>query len=405
MARVPDFRLVRHFSLTSLLGVLLVLAVLVYFYRLFALDALEQHETRDNVSVTRIFASTIWPKHAAFLAHSQHLSREALQQHPEIARIRDDVTRQMRGLTVVKVKIYDLSGRTVFSTDVRQIGEDKSRDVAFVTAKSGRAVSEIVFRNQFDAFENVINERNLISTYIPIRTDDSQAPEGVFEVYSDVTEYVGELERATLRIVGLVLVCLGLLYLFLYAIVRRAERTIHTQSAQVEQAHQAMLVHQARHDPLTGLPNRVSLTERLEAMLQSMQSGGAKCAILNIGLDGFKEINDSLGHLVGDELLREVGRRLTEQFRRADITARMGGDEFVVAISDVAQALEVERIVQAVERVRQTLSEQPIVAGGQPLLVTACIGVAIYPDDGADAMELLRSADNALSHAKKAGRN
>lgn len=399
------FRLVRHFGLTSLVGVLMVLAILVYFYRLFALDALEQHETRDNVSITRIFASTIWPRYSRFLAHASHLSREELQQHPEIAQVRADVARQMQGLTVVKVKIYDLGGRTVFSTDVHQIGDDKSRDLAFLSARGGVPVSEIVFRNQFDAFENVINDRNLISTYIPIRSDDTQPPQGVFEVYSDVTEYVNDLERATYRIVGLVLLSLGLLYGFLYAIVRRAERTIHAQSADVERSHQAMLVHQARHDPLTGLPNRVNLTERLEAMLQNLQSGSTKCAILNIGLDGFKAINDSLGHAVGDELLREVGRRLTEQFRRADITARMGGDEFVVAISDVAQTLEVERIVQAVERVQQTLSKQPIVAGGQALTVTACIGVAIFPDDGADAMELLRSADNALSHAKKAGRN
>ncbi len=399
------FGLVRHFSLTSLFGVLIVLAILVYFYRAFAFDALERHETRDNVSITRIFASTIWPKHSAFLANSSHLTREELQQHPEIARVRADVTLQMQGQTVVKVKIYDLGGRTVFSTDVRQIGDDKSRDPAFLSARAGVPISEIVFRDQFDAFENVINDRNLISTYIPIRTDDSQPVQGVFEVYSDVTEYVHDLEYATYRIVGLVMLSLGLLYGFLFAIVRRAERTIQMQSAEVEKAHQAMLTHQARHDPLTGLPNRFSLTERLDTMLHSLRRGSNKCAVLNIGLDGFKAINDSLGHSVGDALLKEVGRRLSEQFRRADITARMGGDEFVVAISDVAQTLEIERIVQAVQRVQQVLSEQPVLVDGHALTITACIGVAIFPDDGADVLELLKSADNALSHAKKGGRN
>jgi diguanylate cyclase (GGDEF)-like protein len=402
---VERFRLVRYFSLTSLFGVLIVLTILVYFYRFFAFEALEQHETLDNVAITRIFASTIWPQHSAYVNSSASLSSEELRHHPEVERIRADVVRQMHGLTVVKVKIYDLNGRTVFSTDLNQIGEDKSSNGGFIAAKAGNPVSEITFRNQFAAFEKVINDRNLISTYIPIRRDNTEGPEGVFEVYSDVTDYVSELERATYRIVGLVLASLGLLYGFLFAIVRRADQTIQAQSAEVDSAHRAVLVHQALHDPLTGLPNRVSLSERLDAMLRSMHRSGKKCAILNIGLDGFKEVNDSLGHVVGDQTLKEVGRRLSEQFRGADITARMGGDEFMVAISEVNRALEVEMIVQAVERVQQVVSEQPIVVNGQDLTVTASIGVAIFPDDGADVLELLKSADNALSHAKKTGRN
>jgi diguanylate cyclase (GGDEF)-like protein len=399
------FRLLRYFSLTSLVGVLIVLAILVYFYRFFAFEALEQHETQDNVAITRIFASTIWPKHSAYVKSSVALSREELQQHPEVERIRADVVRQMYGLSVVKVKIYDLNGRTVFSTDLNQIGEDKSSNDGFISAKAGSPVSEITFRNQFAAFEKEINERNLISTYIAIRTDDTKAPEGVFEVYSDVTEYVGELERATYRIVGLVLASLGLLYGFLFAIVRRADQTIQAQSEEVDRAHLAVLVHQSMHDPLTGLPNRVSLSERLDGMLRSMQRSGKKCAILTIGLDRFKEINDSLGHIVGDQVLKEVGHRLIEQIRGADITARMGGDEFVVAISEVGRALEIELIVQAVERVQKVVSEQPIAVDAQALTVTASIGVAIFPDDGDDVLELLKSADNALSHAKKRGRN
>ena len=405
MPPAERFRLVRYFSLTSLVGVLIVLAVLVYFYRFFAFEALEQHETQDNVAITRIFASTLWPKHSAYVMGSSTLPKEELQHHPEVARIRDDVVRQMYGLSVVKVKIYDLNGRTVFSTDVNQIGEDKSGNDGFIAAKGGNPVSEITFRNKFAAFEKEISDRNLISTYIPIRTDDKKAPEGVFEVYSDVTNYVGELERATYRIVALVLASLGLLYGFLFAIVRRADQTIQAQSSEVDRAHEAVVAHQALHDPLTGLPNRVSLSERLDGMLGSMQRTGKKCAILNVGLDGFKEINDSLGHFVGDQVLIEVGCRLSEQFRESDITARMGGDEFIVGISELNQALEIKQIVQAVERVRQVISEQLIVVNRHELTVTASIGVAIFPDDGADVLELLKSADNALSHAKKTGRN
>jgi hypothetical protein len=270
---VQRFRLVRYFSLTSLVGVLIVLTILVYFYRIFAFEALEKHETQNNVAITHIFVSTIWPMHAAYVKSSAALSKGALQQHPAVEAIRADVLRQMVGLTVVKVKIYDLNGRTVFSTDAKQIGEDKSGNAGFVAARAGKPASEIVFRNQFAAFEGVINDRNLISTYIPILMDDTQAAEGVFEVYSDVTDYVGELERATYRIVVLVLTSLGLLYGFLFAIVKRADQTIQAQSAEVDRAHQAVLAPQALHDPLTGLPNRFSLSERLDAMLRAMRRG------------------------------------------------------------------------------------------------------------------------------------
>jgi hypothetical protein len=267
---------------------LVVLAPLLYFYRDFATEALEQHETHDNVAITRVFASTLWPRHAAYVTSAGKLSKEQLRSNPEVALIRADVLRQMNGLSVVKVKIYDLHGLTVFSTDEKQIGEDKSDDVGVQAAIAGKVVSEIAFRDHFDSFEKVINDRNLISSYIPIRTDDSLPPEGVFEVYSDVTDYVTELNQTSWEIVGVVLGSLSLLYGFLYAIVRRADFTLRTQALEVNRGHEAMLAHQALHDPLTGLPNRESLSRQLTQLLATLQKSQQKCAVLCLGLDGFK---------------------------------------------------------------------------------------------------------------------
>ena len=164
------FRLIRYFSITSLVGVLIVLAVLLFFYRYFAFRALENHETRGNVAITQVFASTLWPKYASFVKSASAIGKTELQQRPEVARLREDVLRQMAGLSVVKVKLYNLDGLTVFSTDPKQIGEDKSTNLGFLRAKAGGTASEITFRNHFDSFEQVINDRNLISSYIPIRT-------------------------------------------------------------------------------------------------------------------------------------------------------------------------------------------------------------------------------------------
>jgi diguanylate cyclase (GGDEF)-like protein len=407
------FRLTRYFSIASLLGVLVVLAVLLFIYRHFAFGALEQHQTRNNVAITQIFASTLWPNHASYAKSASAIPKAELQQRPEVARIREDVLRQMTGLMVVKVKIYNLDGLTVFSTDPKQIGEDKSTNSGFLAAKAGGAVSEITFRDRFDAFEQVISDRNLISSYVPIRTNPSSPVEGVMEVYSDVTDYVAELERTTWEIVAGVLGSLSFLYLFLFAIVRRADQIIIAQGVEVRAAHEAMLRHQALHDTLTGLPNRASFSERLDGMIKAAKRARQKCAVLFLDLDAFKNINDSLGHVAGDQLLNEVSKRLKGCLREADIiarvgediVARVGGDEFMVALSEISGDRGVERIVNAAEKIRSAVSNGTFAIDAHDLAVTTSIGVAIYPDDGTDVVELIKSAEAALYHAKKMGRN
>ena len=398
------FHLLRYFALTSLVGVLLVLAVLLYFYRSFATEALEQHETHDNMVITQIFASTLWPKYADSVRNAHLFTPAQLQQRSTVGQFRTDVLQQMRGLSVVRVKIYDLRGMTVFSTDIRQVGEDQMENAGVRAAIAGQTTSEIAFENQVDGFEKTINDRNLISTYIPIHSEGKDAPEGVFEVYSDVTKYMAEMNRTSWMIVGVVLGSLSFLYVFLFAFVHRADRTLRLQNTEEMRSHREKLAHQALHDPLTGLPNRSSLAQQLQLLLQGLGSD-QKCALLCLGLDGFKEVNDSLGHLVGDAALVEIGARLEQLTPPGDITARMGGDEFAVVLRELDSALEVERILQAIERLQKRISSVPILVNGQDLSLTASVGVAIYPDDGRTVDDLMQAADLALTHARKQGRN
>ncbi len=398
----PEFKLTRYFSITSLIGVLVILVALLVFYRYFAFHALMEHETRGNIALTRVFANTIWPNHAAYVKDASATPKSELPQRPEIVRLREDVLRQMNGLNVVKVKIYNLDGLTAFSTDPKQIGEDKSANAGFLQAKAGEPASEITFRNRFDAFEQEIVDRNLVSSYVPIRKSESSPVEGVMEVYSDVTEFVARLERTQWEIVGSVLGSLSLLYLFLFAIVRRADRLIGAQSAEVRVAHEAVLRNQAYHDSLTGLPNLANFSERLHGMIHSARRSETKCAVLSLDLDGFKNINDSLGHMVGDRLLKDVGRRLKACLRESDVTARFGGDEFLVALSGFKA---VEQIVNTAEKVLRTVSDPSYAIDGHNLTVTTSIGIAIFPENGADVAELIKSADAATHHAKKVGRN
>jgi len=160
--------------------------------------------------------------------------------------------------------------------------------------------------------------------------------------------------------------------------------------------------HLAHHDPLTDLPNRALCIERLRLAMQQAQRSRQKLAVLFIDLDRFKNINDSLGHHIGDALLRSVARRLLDGVRAVDTVSRLGGDEFVVILNGFAHTDEALEIVhrRLIPRIRQ-----PHDIDGAELFVSCSVGVAIYPDDGDEIDVLMRNADAAMYLAKTSGRN
>ncbi|NRR32551.1 EAL domain-containing protein [Oxalobacteraceae bacterium] len=162
------------------------------------------------------------------------------------------------------------------------------------------------------------------------------------------------------------------------------------------------MVHMARHDTLTGLPNRSMLADRLgQAIVQAERKQGA-VLVAFIDLDGFKLVNDSLGHGAGDELLKIVAGRMGESVRAADTVGRIGGDEFVLVLPE--QGGDGYSGAMVLERVRETVS-RPIMLEGQPARVGCSIGVAVFPGDGRDADTLLMNADAAMYRAKQLGKN
>ena len=166
-------------------------------------------------------------------------------------------------------------------------------------------------------------------------------------------------------------------------------------------SYQEQLEHQANFDQLTGLPNRNLLNDRLEQAISRAKRRGYFLALVFIDLDNFKFINDSLGHVAGDELLVEVAHRLRNSLRTVDTVARQGGDEFVLVLNDHYQ---VASIISLLERVLQEVS-RPIMLMGRDWQVGASLGVALYPTDGEDAPTLLKHADIAMYAAKARGRN
>jgi diguanylate cyclase (GGDEF)-like protein len=161
------------------------------------------------------------------------------------------------------------------------------------------------------------------------------------------------------------------------------------------------ITHLAYHDALTGLPNRTLFYDRLAQAIVRARRAQERFAVLYLDLDGFKTVNDSFGHDVGDALLREAARRIQACVRESDTTARMGGDEFTAILNDIKAPENVQRATDCLLRALSS----PFVLSGRNCQVGASIGVAIYPDNATTAEQLVKSADAAMYWAKQGGKN
>ena len=161
------------------------------------------------------------------------------------------------------------------------------------------------------------------------------------------------------------------------------------------------MAHLAQHDFLTGLPNRLLLTERFSHAIGLAQRHSKQVGLLFLDLDNFKHINDSLGHAIGDQLLQSVANRLVASVRATDTVCRQGGDEFVILLDEIGQPQDAAHVAETL----RTALDVPHLIGGHELHTSLSVGISIYPDDGTEVDVLMQNADTAMYHAKASGRN
>jgi diguanylate cyclase (GGDEF)-like protein/PAS domain S-box-containing protein len=169
----------------------------------------------------------------------------------------------------------------------------------------------------------------------------------------------------------------------------------------VSRERRLQMLHLAEHDALTDLPNRLLLNDRLARAIALARRYGRRLAVLFLDCDRFKHINDTLGHAVGDQVLRSVARRLATCVRESDTVCRHGGDEFLILLSEVDQPEDAGLIA---DKIVTSIAEPHYVAGHE-LSISGSVGIALYPEDGQDAQSLIMRADTAMYHAKNDGRN
>jgi diguanylate cyclase (GGDEF)-like protein len=285
----------------------------------------------------------------------------------------------------LRVMLYRSDGRVTYSNVHELIGtrpNEPAVETVLLTGQNATGVTHLGDKGGKG------QSTKALETYAPVNLDGKRV--GVMEIYQDYGPVAAAAAASLWPVAAVLGVVLLVLYVSLFPLLQRVTRRLRRQVEEIE--------HQAMHDSLTGLPNRVLFRDRLEQALHGARRRPGEVAVMFLDLDRFKEVNDTLGHESGDVLLREVGQRLALSLRGGDSVARLGGDEFAVLASgldDADDALVVAR------KLRHAV-EWPFTLRGLTLEVEASIGIAIFPDHGTDVDTLLRHADVAMYQSKEA---
>lgn len=395
-----QFRIRRYFLISSLSAVLLVLSLSVIWYTHFSRQLLIEHETEANATMTRVLSKLIWSEFADFITRD-HLPLPAeMQQAPEIDRLDSIMADFLDDSRVLKVKIYSAQGLAIYSTEHAQIGQDKNDNPGFQSAMRGQPLSVLAYRDQFHGFEQTVVDRNLLSTYIPFYEPTSKQIVGVFELYSDVTGMVHQINRTRNIIYAVAVTCFLIIFGGLFLLVQRGEKIIRQQYSELAIANQ-LIERMAYLDSLTQLPNRNSFEDSIKRQIARCKRKDCGFALFYMDLDGFKQINDRYGHAIGDLVLHETAHRLRTGIRESDLVFRMGGDEFTAVLQDISS----EEIVAGIAGKIIAAVSEPICHQELTLNVTISLGIAIYPLHATDIASLIELSDRAMYQAKRAGCN
>lgn len=237
-----------------------------------------------------------------------------------------------------------------------------------------------------------------ISTYDDYISKEIDQNSAVLE--ARLSHAISKIIYFTLAVLLLILLTTLLVSSKLKKVLKTYQQTLIAKNKQTTEQKQ-QIIHQLEHDHLTNLPNRILLEDRLKQAINHAKREKKTVAVLFIDIDNFKTINDSLGHDSGDELLRNIAKRLQNSIRLSDTAARLGGDEFIVLIDGYETMHDVTTVV---EKIRKEIKKEMLL-GDKSLHITASIGISIFPSDGKESKTLLKNADIAMYKAKENGRD
>jgi diguanylate cyclase (GGDEF)-like protein len=293
--------------------------------------------------------------------------------------------RQLDGFFVRHVLVGGTIGASVYSSEGLAYSDlDSAARGSIDRARLAAAIHGTASTELTSVPDGPSGEFKVFESFVPLRAG-ATGPRGALVLYQDYAPIASAAWHAMLPVAGVLEAVLVALYLLLLPLLRRTSHRLSRQMAEIERL--------ALQDALTGLPNRTLLRQRLQGAIE--ETGGL--AVLLLDLDRFKEVNDTLGHESGDELLCAIAERLQNLTRPGDTVARLGGDEFAV-LCRLSKGRDEALLVS--ERLRRGL-EEPFAVAGMTLEVEASVGIALYPEHGNDVEALMRHADIAMYRAKE----
>ena len=356
--------LLAKFASVSLLA---IVALGLVVGRSFQTTIQEQGKHRAIDAASLIARSDIAPRIPSANLHDEFDS--------DLVRATDSKLAHLDEQDVAGVTIINGDGEIIYSSDHKAMGHSVAITPELQQAMDGETATSVAAPAK--------GSGNLLQAFVPLEGDAVLRVDFSYEPVAAAV--AGDQKLLFIILFG----GLALIYAIMFFTVARASRTLRKQAKETK--------HQALHDALTGLHNRSYFRERVEQAVVHGKVGGERTCLMLIDLDRFKEVNDTLGHHNGDQLLRQIGTRLKNELRESDTVARLGGDEFAVLLRDVADTTQ---IVRTAERILTCL-KQPLFFMGLTLDVGASIGISLFPDHARDVDSLLQRADVAMYVAKE----
>jgi EAL domain-containing protein (putative c-di-GMP-specific phosphodiesterase class I)/GGDEF domain-containing protein len=390
--------LTRNYSIASLIGIALVAVTMVYYYQSLGARILMESESSSNSNIARTIANALWPKYADFVTHAGQLPAAELAAQPTIENIRQDILHKVTGLRVVKVKIYDIDGVVVFSTEAAQIGGDKASNKGFLSARAGHAASDILFSDTFSSFEGSIYDRDLVSSYVPVRSGPDQPVEGVLEIYSDVTPLLAEIESTSHQVLLVVTSLMLLLYLFLLLIVRRAHLQLQASEVHQQREQQQRFDYLEFHDEMTGLLNRKGLTRQFRHYDRAKRVGGTGLGVVALKLLNLNDISSGLGRQRAMPLLQLAAERLRVCVAGSHNMTRLDSGEFILVVENLFSRNEMDFTIGKITG----LFAAPFTIEDKRLTLTIAMGIDISWS-GRSTEYMVNNAQLALGECESRG--
>lgn len=311
-----------------------------------------------------------------------------------------DFDRRIRGFLkpfqIVKIKVFNLGREIVYSTDNSIIGKVIKKNDRLNKALGGRIVSRLETGAELKDLEGERRiDIDVIEMYLPVEGKNGKIA-GCFELYVDVTPYRQEFKTMFFMSMGMLLMALVLVFGALVLLLGQALKALFSNFNELRET-QGKLTQMAFYDSLTGLPNRNLVKDRFQQLRAHAVRHKKKVAVFSMDLDHFKQVNDSQGHLAGDQFLVKVSERLKSFIRKEDTIGRLGGDEFVILLGNLDHEEEALRlgpkIVGSMKR--------PFEINGKEIYSGLSVGISFFPNDGADLETVFKHADMALYRAKE----